>query len=639
MNTNTPLVNLALLEAMKGKRITDEIDIFLPYLALSISKIEHESFDIQDVKEKFKSEFSITPPEPALQTILTRAKKRGYIRLSNCQYFKVHNKLNEIIESNNNKRIEIQRSLNILISEFKRFSKEKHDTKINENEAESFLYKYIATNISAFIDVLSGNEFNVVTKIKNKDYLTASFIAFLNREKTENLVYLDNLVKGTLLANYITYADKITSKTLFSNITVYLDSPLLLGLLGYSGAIQKRSLSEFLNLLIVLKINVCVFDITIDEIERLFGAWIDDLKNKKYDNFKPKTLELLRAKGLDSESLETEKYLIESRIEKLGISIVKNFSIKKDYLCSETALEEHLRSSGLNNNLKHDVTCISRIHNIREGKQVKSFDQKFSIFVTLNLKLEKSSYQYFSSECNKSIPIVSSEKWLATVLWLKKPNLFADFTANLLLSHAYSTIYCDDKFWNSFITKLSDLKKRGEISENDFTLVRWDKHLIEKVHDISIETGEDFRNEDIFDVIEDIKNEHSKEKDKQRLELENAKNKELANETNKRNLAEKQNESYKENIINFSKIVSHSFCIFLFSFIIFHIVKALYISTPNVPLFEKNTVDFNTSWATLPIALLLIFTLLGLLFGTTIKGCYTWVQKHIKSSIVNFFEK
>ena len=51
MNTNTPLVNLALLEAMKGQRITDEIDVFIPYLALSICKIENESFDIQDVKE------------------------------------------------------------------------------------------------------------------------------------------------------------------------------------------------------------------------------------------------------------------------------------------------------------------------------------------------------------------------------------------------------------------------------------------------------------------------------------------------------------------------------------------------------------------------------------------------------------
>lgn len=329
MNTNTPLVNLALLEAMKGQRITDEIDVFIPYLVLSICKIENESFDIQDVKEKFNIEFSITPPESALHVILTRAKNQGFIRLSNHLYFKVPDKLNEIEEISRIKRIEIQRSLNTLLVEFKDYSVKIHSMVISDDEAESFLYKYIATNISAFIEVLSGNDFNISSKVKNRDYLTASFITYLNKEKTDKLSYLDNLVKGTLLANYITFADKITAKSSFSNITIYLDTPLVLGLLGYSGAIQKRSLSEFLALLAALDIHVCVFDVTIDEIERLFGAWMDGLEKKRYSDFKPKTLELLRAKGLDSIALETEKALIESKVEQLGVIIKKNFSINK----------------------------------------------------------------------------------------------------------------------------------------------------------------------------------------------------------------------------------------------------------------------------------------------------------------------
>lgn len=644
MNINTPLVNLALLEAMKGQRFTDEIDIFLPYLALSICKIENESFNIQDVKEKFKSEFSINPPEPALQTILTRAKKRGYIRLSNCQYFKVSDKLNEVIESSNSKRIEIQLSLNILLIAFKNFAKERHDTTISDNEAESFLYKYIATNISAFVEYLSGNGFNVSTKIKNKDYLTASFIAYLNKEKQEKLSYLNNLVKGTLLANYITFADKITSKSSFGNITIYLDSPILLGLLGYSGSIQKRSLSEFLDLLLALKINVCAFDITIDEMERIFGAWKDGLAKKEYEKFKPKTLELLMAKGLDAIALETEIALVESKVEQLGIIIRKNFSINKKYQCNEVDLESNLRSlwsnGGIRKDFRHDITCISRIHNSREGKQIKSFDEKFSIFVTLNPTLEKSVSNYFSTECNsKSMPIVSSEKWLATVLWLKKPNLFTDFPSNLLLSHAYSTIYADDKFWNSFITRLSDLKKRGEISENDFTLVRWDKSLIERIHDISIETGEDFKNDDIFDIVENIKNEHTEEKDKQLLELEAAKNKELMEETKKRKLAEKDNCNYKKQVRKFSKILSHIISFFISLFVVYYLITALYISTPNVPLFEKNVINFNTPWATLCVAILSLFTLVGLLFGKSVKDLYIWIQTRIESYIIKFFER
>ena len=242
-------------------------------------------------------------------------------------------------------------------------------------------------------------------------------------------------VKGLLLANYITYADKITSKLSFANITIYLDSPIVLGVLGYSGTIQKRSLSEFLDLLTSLKINVCVFDITIDEIERLFGAWIDGLEKKEYTRFKPKTLELLRAKGLDSIALETEKILIRKQDKPTGNINSKKFFYKTiNFNCDELALEEHLRNSGLNIDLRHDVTCISRIHNTRGEQKIKSFDSKFSIFVTLNATLERSACNYFSNEHgSKSIPLVSSEKWVATVLWLKKPNLFTDLPSKLTL--------------------------------------------------------------------------------------------------------------------------------------------------------------------------------------------------------------
>jgi asparagine N-glycosylation enzyme membrane subunit Stt3 len=78
---------------------------------------------------------------------------------------------------------------------------------------------------------------------------------------------------------------------------------------------------------------------------------------------------------------------------------------------------------------------------------------------------------------------------------------------------------------------------------------------------------------------------------------------------------------------------------FLSLLTIYFLVKALYISTPNVPLFEKDMINFNTSWATLPVAILFILTLLGLLFGTSVKSLYILIQTKIESQIINVFEK
>lgn len=542
MNISAPLVNLALLEAMKGSKIVDEIDVFVPYLVLAICKIETEVFDIQDIKIKFIEEFSISPPISALQVILTRAKKQGYVKLTNHQYFKVPGKLFEIEDNSRRKRGELEASLFALISEFKDFAFTKHHKTIEDQEAQSFLYDYITNNISAFIDTLAGNLLKLNTKIKNKDYLTASFIAYLNKEKPSTIIYLDILVKGILLANYISLADKVTTKSSFTNISVYLDTPLILGLMGFSGPLYNQTIQDFINLLRHLNINIYVFELTIDEIEKIFGAWILSFKTKRYTKFNPKTLELLRAKGYDHVSLETEKSMLETRLGNLNIGIKRNFKIDKKYQCNEVALEKELIKAGLNNDLRHDITCVSRIYNSRANKKINTFASNFSIFVTLNPILERSVNEFFKNDeaYTKTIPVVATEKWLATVLWLKKPNLFSNLPRNLLLTHAYSTIYSDDKFWNSFLRRLGDLTKRGDISDNDFILVRWDKNLIEKVHDTSIETGKDFSDQDVYDIVEKIKIDQAKIFREEMDKVETLKLIELNNKDKERELIENQ---------------------------------------------------------------------------------------------------
>ncbi len=130
MEVNSALVNLALLESLKGNKVADEIDLFVPYLALAICSLEEDSFGIIEIKKCFDDLFSISPPEAALKVILTRAKKNGLVRLSNHQYFKVPEKLNLILEGTREKKKEVEISLSILISEFVNYSKSHHKSDI-----------------------------------------------------------------------------------------------------------------------------------------------------------------------------------------------------------------------------------------------------------------------------------------------------------------------------------------------------------------------------------------------------------------------------------------------------------------------------------------------------------------------------
>ena len=326
-----------------------------------------------------------------------------------------------------------------------------------------------------------------------------------------------------LLANYLCFADKIGTKSNYQSLTVYLDTPIVVGLLGFSGLQKQNSLKEFVTLLKNVGINLCVFDKTLDETEQLLSAWKDDLARKNYKRFNTKTLELLRHLGYDSARLDTEIKLLKSSLEHMEIAVKYGFKAKRQFQCDELALEKAISTNFKESkNLEHDTVCISRIYNMREGKLISDLDQSFSVFVTPNTGLVTTANKFFEEEIpKKTIPLIVSEQWMTAMFWLKKPELFGNLPMEQIISSAYGLLYTDDKFWKSFIAKLEQLEKSKKITEDDLIQVRWDSDLLGMVHDVSVDVGENFSDEDVFDIVEAIKKKHIEEKELEISKLQN----------------------------------------------------------------------------------------------------------------------
>jgi ABC-type multidrug transport system fused ATPase/permease subunit len=168
--------------------------------------------------------------------------------------------------------------------------------------------------------------------------------------------------------------------------------------------------------------------------------------------------------------------------------------------------EEFLQKRTSPRNLTHDVKSVSQIYSSREGKTIDTLDNKFSVFITHGSSLSKTVSKFFTNDkVIGKIPLVTTEKWMSTIAWFKKPNAFPDMPISLVVSSAYSVVFSDDKFWSSFITKLNKLEKRGDLNEEDFMLVRWDSGLVELAHNASIKSGENYTDEDIYDIVKGIK--------------------------------------------------------------------------------------------------------------------------------------
>lgn len=651
INLRSPLVNLALLETLKTDKIQDEIDLFLPFIAVTICEIGKPLVESVDVQAKLAEIFGFRPPISAIKVLMSRARRRGLLTKEHSAFIPVHEKIQEWSNGYEGKKEDLNVSLDSLKEALIQFTLDRFKKELHVVEAEQLIFSFIEDNVSAVISKRAFNKAELNESIKNTGHIIASFISHIHRKEPLLLEHFGRCVKGMLLANYLFFADKINSKKTFEKMSVYLDSPLVIGLLGFNGAQNKQANQEFIDLLKSLKIQVFIFDQTLDEIERLLSAWKADIGRKSYGRFNTKTLELLRSQGYDEARLDTEIKTLPRSIESLDIVIKYGFSAKERHQCDEKELEAAIsKNFRKNKNLEHDTICISRVHNLREGRFIKDIGDSYSVFVTGNSGLAKFANGYFSKvDYRSSIPVVVSEQWMTIMFWIKRPDIAGRLPTDQIVATAYSLLYTDDKFWDSFILRMESIQKRGLLSEEDFVVVRWDSDLLRLVHDISVDVGEDFSEEDVFEVVEAIKAKNEEESKVLIGNMQTAAELKLQHQREQSqtviDAARSENKALSDryaalerNVSRFAGSISNSisviFCLFVACCFIIATLQAL----PPTTIPEELKPDFIPK--VIPRIVLLVTAAWGVvswIFGLDVLKMHKKLKKWLISRILSFF--
>lgn len=201
-------MHLALLETLKSDEIQDEIDLFLPFIAVTASEVGKQVINETDIQERLLQSFGFKPPMSAVKVLMTRARKRGLLIKENHAFIPCHEKINDWKNGFEHKQEDVRISLNSLKVEFVNFTQEKFRKKITEDEAEKLILRFIEINVSSVISERAYRKSELNDTIKNTDHLIASFISNIHRSQPVLLEHFSRCVKGMLLANYLFYADK-----------------------------------------------------------------------------------------------------------------------------------------------------------------------------------------------------------------------------------------------------------------------------------------------------------------------------------------------------------------------------------------------------------------------------------------------
>lgn len=630
------LINLALLETLKAHDFKDEIDLYIPFIAVTISEINEIPFGAKDLATKLKELFEFKPPEAVIKVLLNRAKKRKLVKVKNHQYIPNTPKLEPYVVDYNNKKDIVEKSLSKLISGLVIYSKDKFNKEISTEDAQESLLNFVAKNL---MSLLQTRKFDKdYAGVKNIQHLIAKYITYIYRNNPELWSSIEVLARGMTLANYLFFADKNQSnqkKTDFSNATVYFDTPILISLLGFSGPSSQEAVRDLMAMLKSMKVNIFVYIKSVEELEGLISAWKRDIQSGNYDNFNPKTLELLRRNKYDVAKLETELSLLEDTLTNQGIEIDKNYQNDPKYQCDEAELEKLIKRkvTGSEPNkkkrLEHDVLCISHVHNSRKGQCVSGMSDTFSVFVTPNSGLVKHVNSFFSKEVGRGIPIVVSDAWLTTIFWLKNNENFKSLPSSLLISNAYATLNKTDLIWDNFIERLESLKDRGEITNEQYEKVRFDKRLLMDVHDISIDIGEEFTDMSVYEIIDRVEARLEENKDRAVQEVQQEMDSKLGERDKKIEEAETTIEGARSKLQSISKWCSNILTALIFIALIYGSVKGIELTNISTVVFN----DVSSFIYIFCVGIYLLVQWIGQVSGWSLLNLRDWLQQLILSKL------
>lgn len=517
---NHHLINYSLLESLHIKGKGDVYDhCALLFISVIFTKDKYNDLSVEEAKDLFEKELNFILPASVVQLILNRAQKNyNLFNKKEGRYFPDKEKIVEVSAPFiQEKNIIIERNTKFLES-FVTFVKDEYDKVISIDDAQEILNAYLQKYQIEIVDYFSvGQDVEIKGKsVNNHEYLFSTFLRRINKDDKGNFNCFVSQVKGIFLKNYMTSTPLRDNQSNLNNVTFYLDTPLILGLLGFNGDSKQNVIKEMINLCNNLKAKLAIFECTRIEFENILKAWANDLESKNTRNFRDSTLQLLKMKGWDHVFIRNFLSRYQSTFSEFNIKILPNPKYKEDYQIDHEGLKDFLKKKAHNeySAVDHDIKTIEQVVQIREYKNKLTLKDNVAIFVTTSNFLVSSVNEFFKSEFDKdAAPIITNDIWVTNMCWMLNPNLYPEWPEHLVISNYQAIIHDDDKFWNEFLKRFKTLRDTQKISKEDFEFVRRDNYLKSSLKMLSVTNGMSFNDEHIFELVDRTKKRILKRKD------------------------------------------------------------------------------------------------------------------------------
>lgn len=423
------------------------------------------------IKDKIKTQFLMDMPISFIQTCLRRLKKLG---ITSSELSVLNEKGLDLATNVQNEVDNANREVNALIDKIKSFLESKGLNAIPE-EILATLIKLIEEKTQ---DLASGfGNIHIDISEEEDSPLVKPIVHFLVEvEKKDQIAFntLRDIGQGIILKSILSKKEVGNLNTSFSELDVFIDTNVVLGLLG----IEEPEIVSACKELVALiqqheKIHLKLFPFTLDECKNFFDSNAKSHYSLQHSQYPLRGARKILA-SMDKTDIQILSFSLERRLNK-EYDIVVPYDYSKDLYTSDDLIElEDIKSEVTmpdrvlsRSRLEHDANAYRWISALRKHK-VHSIEDSKALFLTLDHKLSR----WASSKHQSSRPEVITVEALTAVLWIKKPDMNSLLPLHNLIAGCREKIVIRENVWDAFIKNLKNIKKINEIGANEISLLR-----------------------------------------------------------------------------------------------------------------------------------------------------------------------
>lgn len=450
----------------------DYLDCFWPF---AIKSFPPDKFiDSAFIQRCQKENYNLEMPLHVLETVLSRAKNRKYIKVKQKpdkpKLYKITNQGLTFVDTFETDK-EVERRINALLKDMNEFFKE-HDAILSPEQVSALLLSFLYKNIEPLIEFINPSTAlgePKVAKVERYDNLLIEYFKTAEQSRPDNYVTLRDMILGSIIS-VILYAKEpskmvdITKKK-FKHCQVYLDTNFVLSLLRLRSPEFNDPAKELFELLKKYGFDLKVFSFTVDEICRVISGYLRE--GYRYPtNIGVDTLySSLARKGWKKTDAREFIARIEGILHDEGMRIewVKDVDLKT-YPADEEFRNRMKNYKPLQDlfHQNHDLASIDKIKYFR-GRTVRRIEDARQFFLTSDVRLSRFNFLEMGHKDNGTLCEVILDRLLTNILWLKDPN--TELSLKSIIAIYSRDLFIKRRIWDRFYEILKQLRQEGKLED------------------------------------------------------------------------------------------------------------------------------------------------------------------------------